>query len=170
MLWRGEWIIKAVGKNITWKKAKGEAISSFLWNLGWTPGLRRQLVVSVKNPTLILIPHWEKWSRPCRGRLRPSRCEFCAGVLCTELAPRGSESGTTGSGSSRRLQVFQVIQGSSVVRHIHTCYILFNNSGSWSYGRPAQLRRVHCGRTRPPLRGARRGKYSGIDWLIDGIK
>ena len=41
-------------------------------------GLRREPVVSVKNPILIPTSHWERWSRPCRGRLRPSRCEFCA--------------------------------------------------------------------------------------------
>ena len=29
--------------------------------------------------------------------LRSSHCEFCAGVLCTELATRGSESATRGS-------------------------------------------------------------------------
>ena len=28
------------------------------------------------------------------------RCEFCAGVLCTKIATRGSESSTRGSGSS----------------------------------------------------------------------
>ena len=59
--------------------------------------LRREPVVSVKNPTLIPTSHWKRWSRSCRIRLRPSRCEFYAGVLCTELATRGSESATKGS-------------------------------------------------------------------------
>ena len=63
-------------------------------------GLRWEPVVFVKNPTLIPASHWERWSRPCRGRLWPSRCEFCVGVLCTEFATRGSESATRGSGSS----------------------------------------------------------------------
>ena len=38
-------------------------------------GLRRLPVVSVKNPTLIPTSHRKGWSRPCRGRLRPSRCD-----------------------------------------------------------------------------------------------
>ena len=41
-------------------------------------GLRREPVVSVKNCTLIPTSHWKRWSRPCRDRLQPSRCEFCA--------------------------------------------------------------------------------------------
>ena len=61
-------------------------------------GLRREPVVSVENPTLIPTSHWKIWSWPCRGR--PSYCEFCAVVLCTELATRGSESATTESGST----------------------------------------------------------------------
>ena len=36
-----------------------------------TPGLRRKLVVYMKNPTLIPIPHQKRWSRPCCGRLDP---------------------------------------------------------------------------------------------------
>ena len=63
-------------------------------------GLRREPVVFVKNPALIPIPHWKRWSRPCRGRLQPFRCEFRAQNTRTVLATRGSESATTGSGSS----------------------------------------------------------------------
>ena len=94
-------------------------------------GLRREPVVSVRNLTLIPTSHWEIWSRPCHGRLRPACCEFCAGVLCTQLATRESESATTGSGSSfsvwcwdqwwgspRSLQVPYVIPRPGVPRHI----------------------------------------------------
>ena len=41
-----------------------------------TPGLRREPVVSVKNPTLIPTSHWKWWSRPCRGTLQSSRYDF----------------------------------------------------------------------------------------------
>ena len=104
-------------------------------------GLRREpVVVSVINPTLIPTSHWKRWSRPCCDRLRPSRCEFCAGFLCTELAKHPQRirnervevchnrvgiiflSWGWGLvwGSSRRLQVFYVIPGSSVFRHMNS--------------------------------------------------
>ena len=53
-------------------------------------GLRREPVVSVKNPTLISIPQWKRWSRPCRDRLRPSCCEFRAQNTrtCPVICPR----------------------------------------------------------------------------------
>ena len=65
-------------------------------------------------------------------RLRLSRCEFCCGFLCTELATTGSSlsryvgvlflSVGWGStwGSSRRQQVFYVIPGSRVIVHIYS--------------------------------------------------
>ena len=66
-----------------------------------TPGLRRKLVVSVKNPTRILIPHWEEWSRHVVTDSDPlvasSLRVFCAWNSQNtrkELATRGWESVT----------------------------------------------------------------------------
>ena len=91
-------------------------------------GLRREPVVSVKNITLIPTSHWKRWSQPCHGRLRPSCCKFCAGVLCTELAKRGWVgiiilSGMLGSmwGSSRRLQVPYIIPRPGITGHMYIC-------------------------------------------------
>ena len=61
-------------------------------------GLRREPVFSVKNHTLIPHPTEKRWYWPYRSIFRPSRCEFCAGFLCTELTSLGSKSATTGSG------------------------------------------------------------------------
>ena len=105
--------------------------------LRWTLGLRRKLVVPVKNPTRILIPR--RMTPTCRDKLRPPRCEFFAGVLrvpCTEHLQRTRNervrslsrhvgvillSGGWGSmwGSSRGLQVFYVIPGSGVIVQIY---------------------------------------------------
>ena len=65
-----------------------------IWRVRRVSGLRREPVVSVENPILIPTSHWKRWSLPSRGRLRPSRCKFCAGVLCTELATRWSKFST----------------------------------------------------------------------------
>ena len=92
-------------------------------------GLRKEPVVSVENPTLIPTSHWKRGPRPSRRRLRPSRCEFCTGVLCTELHERVGVlyfSGMWGLvwGSPRRLQVPYVIPRPDVPRHITLLAVL----------------------------------------------
>ena len=98
-----------------------------------TLGLRRKLVVSVKNPTRILIPHWEEWSRHVVTDSDPLVASSLR-VFCARNSQNTRKEGRSLSrhvgiillsggwefvwGSSRGLQVFYVIQGSGVIVHI----------------------------------------------------